>query len=175
MFFLLYFNVFTVSYSKFTVFWSISRHPGWFSRPPNDSKTVPKRSQNYLNSIPKLTNNYSKIIPKRSRNDPNMSPKCISASAHPHSRPSAHIHPPPEPQGSRVLWAAPERERGVWLLFAILQHFLTPRAGFRRPGRGLGSVFSGSGGEMARRNRPSYSWVKNLRFCHLASKYRKIP
>ena len=80
-----------------------------------------------------------------------MSPKCISASAtpQPHSTPSAHIHPS---RGGR-------RSLRVFL-FCVLQHFLTPRAGFGRPGRGLGSGFSGSGGEMARRNRPSYSWVK---------------
>ncbi len=155
----MYFIVSTVSYCNLAVFYRISRPPAWFSRAPNDPKTVPKRFQNYPKSIPNLSNNYSKIITKRSRNDPNMPPKCISASAtpQPHSRPSAHIHPSGggrrSPRAARCC-GAPERE--------VLQHLLTPRAGFRRPGRGLGSGFSGSGGEMARRNRPSYSWVKNL-------------
>ncbi len=47
--------------------------------------------------------------------------------------------------------AEPQREReGCLVVFGVLQHLLKARAGFRRPGRGLGSVFSGSGGEMAR-------------------------
>ena len=166
----------------FTVFYSISRTRGVFQDPQNDPKTIPKWFQNYSKTIPKLSEQYSKIIPKRSRNDPNMSPKCISASAHPPApwQTQCSYSPkrgrPPEPPGSQVLRSP--RERGVFVFFfSVLQHFLTPRSGFRRPGsgRGPGSGFSGSGGEMARRNRPSYSWVKNRRFCHPASKYRKIP
>ncbi len=44
------------------------------------------------------------------------------------------------------------------VVFLCFTYFLTAWAGFRRPRSG--SVFSGSGGKMARRNRPSYSWVK---------------
>ncbi len=65
-----------------------------------------------------------------------------------------------EAAGSPRQPGAVEPQRESFCFFFVLQHFLTPRAGFGRPGRGLGSGFSGSGGEMARRNRPSYSWVK---------------
>ncbi len=156
--------------------------PGvFFQDPPNDSKTIPKWFQNYSKTNPKLSENYSKIIPKLSEAIPTCSPNVYRRrpAPQPHSRPSAHIHPSGggrrSPRAARCC-GAPERERGVWLFFGAVQHFLTPQAGFRRPGSGRGprSGFSGSGGEMARRNRPSYSWVKNRRFCHPASKYRKI-
>ena len=117
MFFILkYFIVFAAFYNNFTVFYSISRPPECFFKNP-------KRAQNYPKSIPKLFKKHSKIIPKRSRNDPNMSPKCISASAHQrHSRPSAHIHP--SGGGRRSPRAAgccgaPERERGVFGCFLV--------------------------------------------------------
>ncbi len=91
---------------------------GGFSRPQNDPKTIPKLSYINPQTIKQLSQNNSKTI----RNDPNMSPKCISASAQPHSRPSAHIRPSGggrrSPRAARCC-GAPERERGVFGCFSV--------------------------------------------------------
>ncbi len=127
------------------------------SRSQDDSKTISKLSQDYPKTNPKLLNkNDSKI----SQNDPETIPTCPPnvyrrrPTPQAHSRPSVHIHPSGggrrSPRAARCC-GAPGRERGVWLFFDVLQHFLMPRAGFRRPwsGRRPGSGFSGSGGKMA--------------------------